>query len=138
MRLRWRGLARWRVLPIVLGAGLGSLLLLDLMYPLQLPDPAADYARVVTDRDGTPLRVFPDRDGVWRYAIGVDDVSPSYLEALVTYEDRWFWKHPGINPFAILRAAWQNTRSGRVVSGGSTFDSAGREAAPPAPAHAAG
>ncbi|SUX60182.1 penicillin-binding protein 1C [Citrobacter braakii] len=46
---------------------------------------------------------------------------PRYLEALINYEDRWFWKHPGVNPFSVLRAAWQDLSSGRVVSGGSTL-----------------
>ncbi|HEU0306563.1 MAG TPA: penicillin-binding protein 1C, partial [Lysobacter sp.] len=38
-----------------------------------------------------------------------------------TYEDRWFWRHGGINPFALLRAGGQWIRNGRVVSGGSTL-----------------
>src|SRR5690554_6691813 len=37
------------------------------------------------------------------------------------YEDRWFYQHPGINPFALLRAAWLNLRHDRIVSGGSTL-----------------
>ncbi|EGD8772587.1 hypothetical protein DOD47_14555, partial [Shigella flexneri] len=44
-----------------------------------------------------------------------------YLEALINYEDRWFWKHPGVNPFSVARAAWQDLTSGRVISGGSTL-----------------
>jgi penicillin-binding protein 1C len=39
----------------------------------------------------------------------------------VNYEDRWFRFHPGVNPVSILRAAWQNWVSGRIVSGGSTL-----------------
>ena len=42
-------------------------------------------------------------------------------EALLTYEDRWFYSHPGVNPLALARAAWLNLRGGRVVSGGSTL-----------------
>src|SRR5690606_419152 len=59
--------------------------------------------------------------GVWRYPITADDVSPLYLEALLAYEDRWYWRHPGVNPFALARAAGQWLRNGRVVSGGSTL-----------------
>ena len=72
-------------------------------------------------RDGTPLRAFADRGGIWRYPVRVEQVSPLYLQALLNYEDRWFWKHPGINPLALLRAGGQWLRSGRVVSGGSTL-----------------
>lgn len=95
-------------------------MLLDLAFPLPLPKPR-DAGAVVVARDGTPLRAFADRDGVWRYPVSAEQVSPLYLQALLNYEDRWFWKHPGINPVAMLRAAGQWLRSGRVVSGGSTL-----------------
>ncbi|VDZ62149.1 Penicillin-insensitive transglycosylase & transpeptidase PBP-1C (plasmid) [Klebsiella aerogenes] len=78
-------------------------------------------ARVVVAEDGTPLWRFADAQGVWRYPVTIADVSPRYLQALIQYEDRWFWKHPGVNPFAVLRAAWQDLTSGRVISGGSTL-----------------
>lgn len=51
----------------------------------------------------------------------MEDVSPLYLEALVGYEDRWFWHHPGINPVAALRALGQMVGNGQIVSGGSTL-----------------
>jgi penicillin-binding protein 1C len=76
---------------------------------------------VVLAADGTPLRAFAGRDGVWRYPVAIEDVSPHYLEALLTYEDRWFRRHPGVNPLALLRAGGQWLANGRVVSGGSTL-----------------
>ncbi len=95
-------------------------MLLDLAFPLPLPDHNDDGA-VVVAADGTPLRAFADRQGIWRYPVTAEQVSPLYLQALLNYEDRWFWKHPGINPVAMLRAGGQWLRSGRVVSGGSTL-----------------
>ena len=95
-------------------------MLLDLALPLPLPS-ARDAGAVVVARDGTPLRAFADRGGIWRYPVRITDVSPLYLQALVTYEDRWFWRHPGINALSLLRAGGQRLRSGRVVSGGSTL-----------------
>ncbi len=71
--------------------------------------------------DGTPLWRFADRQGIWRYPVTPEDVAPAYVEALLTYEDRWFWHHPGINPFALIRAAWQDLSSGEIISGGSTL-----------------
>ncbi|WP_414674768.1 penicillin-binding protein 1C [Lysobacter sp.] len=109
-----------------LGGLLGALvllvtaMLLDLAFPLPLPD-ARDAGAVVVARDGTPLRAFPDTDGIWRYPATPQTVSPLYLQALLNYEDRWFWKHPGINPASLARAAGQWVRSRRVVSGGSTL-----------------
>ncbi|PWB29756.1 penicillin-binding protein 1C [Pseudomonas sp. SDI] len=104
---------------------LGSLLLCALLWLADrlwpLPMPADDLARVVLAEDGTPLWRFADADGVWRYPVSPEEVSPLYLEALLTYEDRWFYQHPGVNPLALLRASWQNLTGGRVLSGGSTL-----------------
>ncbi|WP_240318642.1 penicillin-binding protein 1C [Lysobacter sp. TY2-98] len=95
-------------------------MLLDLAFPLPLPNPR-DGGAVVLARDGTPLRAFADSRGVWRYPVRADAVSPLYLQALIGYEDRWFWRHPGINPYALARAGGQVVRYRRVVSGGSTL-----------------
>lgn len=94
---------------------------LDRLFPLPLPDTQRDAATVVLAADGTPLRAFADREGVWRYPVEIDDVSPYYLEALIGYEDRWFWHHGGVNPLALMRATAQAFWHRDVVSGGSTL-----------------
>ncbi|AZD33468.1 Penicillin-insensitive transglycosylase & transpeptidase PBP-1C [Pseudomonas chlororaphis subsp. aurantiaca] len=112
----------WRILWMVLGGLLllwAALWLADRIWPLPLPKD--DLARVVLAEDGTPLWRFADANGVWRYPVRTDEVSPYYLDALLTYEDRWFYSHPGVNPMALVRAAWQNLTGGRVLSGGSTL-----------------
>ncbi|WP_052199951.1 peptidoglycan glycosyltransferase PbpC [Pseudomonas fluorescens] len=93
--------------------------LADRIWPLPLPQD--DLARVVLAEDGTPLWRFADANGVWRYPVHTSEVSPYYLDALLTYEDRWFYQHPGVNPLALVRATWQNLSGARVVSGGSTL-----------------
>src|SRR6202007_3077944 len=67
------------------------------------------------------LRAFADDSGIWRYPVTPEQVSPLYLEALLNYEDRWFYRHPGVNPFALARGAWQMVRYRKPVSGGSTL-----------------
>lgn len=96
-----------------------ALWLADTLNPLPLPKD--DMARVVLAQDGTPLWRFADHNGVWRYPVSMEQVSPYYIEALLGYEDRWFYQHPGINPLSIARAAWQNLSGGQIVSGGSTL-----------------
>jgi penicillin-binding protein 1C len=105
---------------IVLISLLAILLLLDRLFPLPLPD-ATNGSTVVLARDGTPLRAFADDNGIWRYPVTPEQVSPLYVEALLGYEDRWFWRHPGINPLALARALGQMLRYRRPVSGGSTL-----------------
>ncbi|SIQ18995.1 peptidoglycan glycosyltransferase PbpC [Aquipseudomonas alcaligenes] len=109
----------WRRRWVLLALPLVLLWLADRLFPLPLPDDG--LARVVLAEDGTPLWRFADAEGVWRYPVATDEVSPYYLEALLTYEDRWFYEHPGVNPLALARAAWQNLSGGRVLSGGSTL-----------------
>ena len=113
IKRRWRWLAAFIFLLWLL------LLAADRLWPLPLHE--VTPARVVVAEDGTPLWRFADAQGVWRYPVTLADVSPRYLQALIHYEDRWFWDHPGVNPLSIARAAWQDLTSGRVISGGSTL-----------------
>jgi len=115
-------LPRWSLfaaVPIILASA--GFLVADRLVPLPVPLQQQDPATVVTDVQGRPLRAFADRQGIWRYQTSLDQVSPDYIEALLHYEDRWFYYHPGINPMALLRATLQNLRAGYTVSGGSTL-----------------
>lgn len=114
----WRRALRF--LRWTLATVLVALLALDLAFPPKLPT-RRDTSTLVMARDGTPLRAFPDANGVWRLPADPQSVSPLYLEALLAYEDRWFRRHPGVNPWALARAGWQWLRHGRIVSGGSTL-----------------
>jgi len=96
-------------------------LALDQLLPPPIPNLARGASVIVLARDGTPLRAFADQRGVWRNPVALEQVAPSYLMALVQYEDRWFFRHPGVNPVALLRAAAQLIWHGEVVSGGSTL-----------------
>ncbi len=115
------GVAR-KIALMFLASALAALLLLDLLFPI--PDPqhvGEGFTQVVTDRNNQVLRAFPDQNGVWRYPITPSEVSPDYLNALLSYEDRWFYYHPGVNPVSLARAAIQNIRCDCIVSGGSTI-----------------
>jgi penicillin-binding protein 1C len=115
---RWRTL---RAAAAMLGAAAALAFALDRLFPLPLPDAQRDGATVVLAADGTPLRAFADRAGVWRYPVTLDEVSPLYVEALLGYEDRWFWRHRGVNPLALARAFLQALGNAELVSGGSTL-----------------
>ncbi|WP_424811807.1 penicillin-binding protein 1C [Roseococcus sp. YIM B11640] len=89
-----------------------------------LPPPMARFenlAREVTARDGRLLSVLPAPGGVWRLRTRPEDVPPHLLSLLIAAEDARFDWHPGVDPLALTRAAFQWIRAGRVVSGGSTL-----------------
>uniref|UniRef100_UPI000B061A18 transglycosylase domain-containing protein n=1 Tax=Salidesulfovibrio brasiliensis TaxID=221711 RepID=UPI000B061A18 len=116
MRLRTLGLAAAGTLL----ACLVTFSVLNTLFPFpdeRLKPPSGTR---VLDRHGTELRRFLAADGMWRFPVTIDELSPELVTALVESEDRWFRLHPGVNPLAILRAAWSNLRAGRVVSGAST------------------
>ena len=59
-------------------------------------------------------------DGQWRFPSG-SEVPEKFTVCLTQYEDKRFWYHPGIDPFALMRAVHLNLTQSRVVSGGSTL-----------------
>lgn len=78
-------------------------------------------ATLVFDRNGRLLRAFTSEDEKWRFQTPLAQISPELQKFLVFYEDRWFFWHPGVNPFSFLRAGYQNLRAKAIVSGGSTI-----------------
>ena len=76
---------------------------------------------LVFARDGQLLQAFISADDMWRIQTPLEGISPHLQRCLLGFEDRWFYRHQGVNPFALGRALVQNLRAGRIVSGGSTI-----------------
>ncbi|WP_376706076.1 penicillin-binding protein 1C [Mesorhizobium sp. ISC25] len=93
---------------------------LDRAFPPPLPA-ALTVSTEVHDRDGQLLRAFATPDGYWRLATSLDQVDKQFVDMLVTYEDKRFWDHQGVDVLALARAAGQFATSGHIVSGGSTL-----------------
>lgn len=86
------------------------------------PDPAAlPVSATVSDRNGALLRAFTVPGGQWRLPARIANIDPILVAMTVTYEDRRFQYHPGVDPLALARAAYQLVTNGRIVSGGSTL-----------------
>ncbi len=84
-------------------------------------DPKPVVSLRIEDRAGTLLReVLSDEGGRCRW-VGLAEISPALIRATIAGEDRRFLDHAGVNPYAVVRAFFQNLRSGRVVSGASTI-----------------
>lgn len=103
---------------IVAVTGLLLLLIYIFCLPRQLFDPP--YSVVLEDSQGQLLAAKIASDGQWRFP-ALDSPPDKYIQALLVFEDRRFYQHPGVDLRALARALRQNIRSGRVVSGGSTI-----------------
>jgi penicillin-binding protein 1C len=79
------------------------------------------FSRAVLDRHGALLRLSLSRDEKYRLRAGLPDFSPLAVQAALLYEDRHFHRHPGVNPAALVRAAWRTYVSGGRRMGGSTL-----------------
>lgn len=78
------------------------------------------YATVVTDRHGELLGARIAADGQWRFPVS-DTIPEKFAKCLIAFEDRYYYRHWGVNPLATGRALVQNIKARRVVSGGSTL-----------------
>ncbi len=73
------------------------------------------------DASGRVLNLRPAADGAIRLAAGPGDVGRDIVPLLLAREDRRFWRMPGVDPLALVRAAEQLVVYGRIISGGSTI-----------------
>lgn len=89
---------------------------------LFLPSPLFDtpYSTVLLDRENRTIGLKVAQDEQYRFPEG-NLLPAKYIQALLTFEDKRFFYHPGVDGLALGRAVYLNVVSGRVVSGGSTL-----------------
>lgn len=97
------------------------LLLTYWIIPLPNPLFQPDYSTVVLDKDGKILRVFLNQDEQWQLPPDSSKIPDKLKTAVIEFEDRYFYYHPGVNPISIVRAIRQNISSSEIVSGASTL-----------------
>ena len=107
-------------LPLLVLGGAGVFVAWPL--PPGLLDPDGTLSVRILDRDGQLLRELPSRRASRSTSLPQDAPVPGALrDAFIASEDRRFEWHPGVDPFAVVRAAASNVKAGRVVSGASTL-----------------
>jgi penicillin-binding protein 1C len=114
-----RSLRRRRII-VPAAAFFSALLVFWIIRPLPEDVFRVPYATILRDRDGGLMGARVAADGQWRFPPG-GRVPDKYRAALLEFEDRRFFIHPGVDPAALVRSLWLNLRSGEIVSGGSTI-----------------
>ncbi|MFZ9388057.1 MAG: penicillin-binding protein 1C [Chitinophagaceae bacterium] len=105
-----------------LGVGLVALLLLFFILNWIFPPPVnVEYSTIITDDRGEVVNAYLTRDQKWRMKTELDEISPLLQKTIVAKEDRHFYQHPGVNPFAVVRALFANLFHMRRMSGASTI-----------------
>lgn len=79
------------------------------------PSSTAIYAR-----HGELLRLTLAKDQQYRLWLPLQQIPKSLRKATLLYEDRWFYQHPGVNPWALLRSGWMTYTQG-AHQGASTI-----------------
>jgi penicillin-binding protein 1C len=110
--LRHRG----RSIAIILLLGFGIIFWRSLPSPLF----SAPTSTILLARDGSLLGARIASDGQWRFPAG-GLIPERYRIAVVTYEDKRFFLHPGVDPLALARSIRINLVQDRIVSGASTL-----------------
>jgi penicillin-binding protein 1C len=80
-----------------------------------------DTALLLLSPNTTPIAATTSASHYWRLPADPTTIDPAFITTLITTEDKSFYSNPGISPLALLRAAYDDVRAGRIVSGGSTI-----------------
>jgi penicillin-binding protein 1A len=109
---------------VLVSALVGATAGLLLVYTTDLPQVEA----LETYRPSSITELYDDHERVIgsfalqrRVVAGYDDFAPSLRDALVSIEDKDFYRHSGINFFRIMGAAYRDIESGGKVQGASTL-----------------
>jgi penicillin-binding protein 1C len=89
--------------------------------PAGLLDEPSSFSTLVVDRRGTPLYEALSVHDTRALRLTAVTLPPTLVAATTAAEDRRFWRHPGVDPIAMLRALKTNLTEGRIVEGGSTI-----------------
>ncbi len=94
---------------------------LILPYSAQAQLDGIRFSRVFLAKNGEELQILPLEQGLRRVFVPLEKLPKELIDIVIAAEDRRFYFHPGFDPLSIIRAAFQNISSGRIVSGASTI-----------------
>ena len=121
----WSWLARFlislTILSVLAVVGMIRALAVDLPSPDRLYERTAAPSTRIYDRHGRLLYEILDPHGGAHTPIPLDDIPPACVNATIATEDASFYRNPGVDLWAIVRALWINLRGGEILSGGSTI-----------------
>ncbi len=79
------------------------------------------FSTHVHDTNGNLLRLTLAEDDIYRIKTPLDRISPLLTESTLLYEDEYFFRHPGVNPVALVKASYESLVKRNRVRGASTI-----------------
>ena len=116
-----RAVAVATVLLVLTAAGVFRWLTVDLPSPDRLYERASAPSTRIYDRHGRLLYEILDPHGGAHTPVRLAEVPPACVDATLATEDTSFYRNPGVDLRAIVRALWINFQGGEILSGGSTI-----------------
>ena len=108
-------------------AALVTLMFGGLILSLFLPFPELntfmqrDWSTRVYDRSGNLVQILALENGIRREYTALDSMPSHAVRIFIAAEDKDFFSHHGVDPLAVMRAAYQNITSRKRISGASTI-----------------
>jgi penicillin-binding protein 1C len=92
---------------------------------LCLPKPtllsSIPFSQAIYDEHHQLLYLTRASDGQYRLFTALKNISPNLIQATLLQEDRYYYDHPAINPFTLIRAAFDTYILRKRRYGGSTI-----------------
>ena len=73
------------------------------------------YSTVLNDKEGNLIGAKIAKDGQWRFPL-IDSVPLSFEKAIITFEDKRFYTHIGVDASAFFRAIKQNISNKKKIA----------------------
>ena len=89
--------------------GFALVFLVWLLWPMAKPFPD-DYSQLVLSSGGNLLRVTLASDQQYRFPPASQPLPEKYRQAVLVWEDKRFYQHPGVDPIALCRALASNVK----------------------------
>ncbi|MBN1218150.1 MAG: PBP1A family penicillin-binding protein [Anaerolineae bacterium] len=106
---------------LAVGIAIQQWLLVDLPRPGELYHYTSAPSTKIYDRHGTLLYEITDPHQGLHTPLTLDEIPQACIDATIATEDASFYRNPGVDAWAIVRALYLNLKGGEVLSGGSTI-----------------
>ena len=110
-----------RLFKLIVALCIVSILIIVLLYSYAYFSPKLDI------KNANQFYIYDDKENLVYQGSGnndwvsLEEISPNLINAVLSTEDKNFYKHHGFDYFRIAKAMYTNLRSGSIVQGASTI-----------------